>query len=269
VPDIPQDFFLRKFIRDESTGVLTETVKVSLHYGEPTKDGLYEISDFDGSYAAQSVIGSKWTASIGSSGYQYANNVPISFPAITVTVAVTHAAIKSTGGGIIAYAALDRPIIYRPGDVPTFAAGLLVFAGGPNLSDTAASYLLTYILKSSTSITTAPIYVGLHAGALGADAAGEITGGSYIRKQAAIANWGTPGTYADGNSKFALTYNAILSWANLPTCSIARPGFYSAVSGTSSFLFWGEDFLVPVDVTAGQTLTIASGDLRAFFRFAA
>jgi hypothetical protein len=81
------------------------------------------------------------------------------------------------------------------------------------------------------------------------DTGTEVTGGSYARQQLSFAN-------ASGGTK---TSNTSETFSSMPTSTVTHWGIRDASSG-GNLLYFGA-FDLPIALTAGNNLPIASGDI--------
>lgn len=117
-----------------------------------------------------------------------------------------------------------------------------------------SAYLRTRIVKHILGILsfTMPTntYVALYTtDPTVSDTGTEVTGGSYARQ---LVSWGT-------ESGGVVPSNAVINFTNMPTTSVTHWGLRDASSAGNLLYFGALD--IAVDKLAGETFSVASGDL--------
>lgn len=117
-----------------------------------------------------------------------------------------------------------------------------------------STYLKQAVIKAALGEDTFPsisnVYLALYQTNPTVDDVGsEVAGGSYARQQLSFAN-------ASGGSKVS---NTSESFTNMPASTVTHWGIRDASSG-GNLLYFGA-FDLPIELNAGNTLPIASGDI--------
>ena len=117
-----------------------------------------------------------------------------------------------------------------------------------------SNYLEDKLVDHVLGVTpyTPPVtrYVALHsADPTEAGSVGEISGGSYARQVAAFA----------ASSAGATANQAAITYASMPACTVTHISIKDALTAGNT-LFYGP-LVTPKTVNAGDTFTIAAGDL--------
>lgn len=117
-----------------------------------------------------------------------------------------------------------------------------------------STYLKQAVIKAALGEATFPsisnVYLALYQTNPTVDDTGsEVSGGSYARQQLSFAN-------ASGGSKVS---NTSESFTNMPASTVTHWGIRDASSG-GNLLYFGA-FDLPIELNAGNTLPIASGDI--------
>lgn len=119
------------------------------------------------------------------------------------------------------------------------------------LADYAEGKILDHIFKIAAYTVPTNIYVGLATAATNDNGTTtEVVGGSYARQ---ICNtWTRSGNVASNG--------ASINFPNMPACTVTHLFISESLTLNTSWLFHGAA-TAPVVVTAGQTLSIAIGEL--------
>jgi hypothetical protein len=117
-----------------------------------------------------------------------------------------------------------------------------------------SNYLKQAVIKAALGEASFPsisnVYLALYTtNPTVADTGTEVSGGSYARQQLSFAN------AVDG----AKTSNTSETFSSMPASTITHWGIRSASSG-GNLLYWGA-FDLPIQLNAGNNLTINSGDI--------
>lgn len=94
-------------------------------------------------------------------------------------------------------------------------------------------------------------WISLHDGDPGENGANEISGGSYVRQQAAF----------DPAASGAVTNSAIIDFAGMPAKTITYVGVWDDDGTPAGNFLWGGALTAPKTTNAGDTFRIAAGDL--------
>jgi hypothetical protein len=159
---------------------------------------------------------------------------------------------SSSGGTFIRGVPLNYPVTLKLNDTPKFPVGSLSFQLTADFSVFLANELLAYIFKGS-AFTSAAAYWSLHTGAKDDTGGHEVTGGSYARQIATIADWATTGASILGDTIFSMDYEELVEFAGMPAATITRLGLWDA-STSGHFLMWGPSS--PLVVGGGETVSI-------------
>ena len=117
---------------------------------------------------------------------------------------------------------------------------------------TISNYLEPKILDAifnNTSLAVTTPYVSLHTADPGETGASEASGGSYARQSASF------GAASGG----AISNDAAISFTGMPAATITHVGVWDA--STAGNFLWGGALTASKTTNAGDTFTIASGDL--------
>jgi len=217
---------------------------LSLHTGPPGLNGIHEV--VGGSYGRFAASESYWSTPASRSITNVTQMQFSAMPACTVT----HVGLwsSSTGGTPIRFVPLNNPRTITAGQTPKFSVGAVTFALTDDFSTYMANAVLGYLFKG-TAFTSAPAYWSLHTGAKDATGGHEVTGGSYARQEATIADWETAGESILGDTIFSLDFQALVEFAGMPAVSLTRLGLFDA-SSSGHFLMWGPS----------QALVVGGGD---------
>ena len=117
-----------------------------------------------------------------------------------------------------------------------------------------STYLKQAVIKAALGEATFPsisnVYLALYTTNPTVDDTGtEVSGGSYARQQLSFAN-------AVAGAK---TSNTSETFSSMPASTVTHWGIRSASSG-GNLLYWGA-FDLPIQLNAGNNLTINSGDI--------
>ncbi len=243
---------LDKILKD--TAFVAAPMWISLHSGPPGLTGANEISG--STYVRAAAPAASWNPA---SARLIFNTAAIQFPEMPVSTATWAGIWDSEVDGLFVHGVpLNYPVTIKAGNTPKFEAGQLSVAFSSDFSEFLANSILNYIFRG-INFTTAPVYWALHtdtsesfnenAGASGT----EVSGGTYARQQAVIANWAAAGENLNGNSLFSLDYQAVVSFSGMPETTVRNLALWNA-SVAGNFLMWGP--AVEVSVVNGQTVAI-------------
>lgn len=117
-----------------------------------------------------------------------------------------------------------------------------------------SNYLKQAVIKAALGEASFPsisnVYLALYTtNPTVADTGTEVSGGSYARQQLSFAN------AVDG----AKTSNTSETFSSMPASTVTHWGIRDASSG-GNLLYWGA-FDLPIQLNAGNNLTINSGDI--------
>lgn len=104
---------------------------------------------------------------------------------------------------------------------------------------------------NGSSYTPSSLYCSLHTADPGETGASEVTGGSYARQNVGASF----ATAASGS----VSSSASISFTDMPAATVTHVGIWDAASA-GNFL-WGATLSASKSTNAGDTFTIASGDL--------
>lgn len=234
---------------------------ISLHDGPTGLNGANEV--VGGSYTRCAAPETFWANPVLRS---IRNSTTLRFTAMP-TSTITYVGIwnAQSGGSFLFGFALGSPVALKAGKTPGFPPGKLVI----NLNSVGSVYLANALLKyifKGVNFVSAAAYWSLHFGGKQDDGGSEVSGGSYVRQIATIADWETTGASLLGDTVFSLDYQAVVEWSGVPAVLITRLGLWDAVGG-GHFLMWGPDHSLAV--SAGQDVTIdgtTPGKLAATLR---
>ena len=240
------------------------TVYLALATADPTDAGtgasMSEVAN-SGSYARTAItLGAAASRRVTQSG-------AVTFPAATGSWGtVSHWAIVDSAthgaGNLLAYGAFATAKSIVSGNTPSVASGdvYVEITASTGMSNYAANGMLDRMFRNQ-AFTVSANHVALWTATL-ADAstgatAGEVSGGSYVRKQinangGASPAWGTVASGAVENGAAVTFATATASWGTVTTAAILD-------AATTGNLLWYDNGVTDQANASGDTVSFATG----------
>lgn len=229
----------RAIVRNTAFAGRGAAVTLSLHTGDPGRDGANEVTG--GSYAAQAITFADPTASLVS-----VTNTTLAEFTLMPGVTVTHFGVKVGGVFVVGGDATD--CIVQAGNTARAAIGAITLTPGTCYS-TALAQAIIRMLVGNTQLAAqgATLSLALYTADPGRTGANEVAGGSYAPATITFADvTGTTTTFANSSAA---------EIAGMPDITVTHWG----VKAGATFLFGGD--ATDVIVQAGNTARAAVGAL--------